>query len=231
MASQLGGMTPTPGLGRRRDTRSDIGLVGELGLHGDGIVSRNRPRGAAPGRRGYAPPVHGCRRRLPCGFVEAPDTGDRWLAITAEILDIGAAHDWAVLSGCGAVVVFTGTVRDHAEGRDDVTALTYEAYEERVVAVFDEIVAEARRRWPDTGRVVAHHRTGRLELGEVSVLVAVSAPHRPGAFEAARYVIDALKASAPIWKREHWSGGEDWGTGAQIPVEPGSVPGPSGSAS
>jgi molybdopterin synthase catalytic subunit len=163
--------------------------------------------------------------------VEPPDTGDRWLALTSDTLEVATAHDWAVMAGCGAVVVFTGTVRDHAEGRDDVTALTYEAYEDKVVAVLDDIVEEARRRWPDIGRVVAHHRIGRLDLGEVSVLVAVSAPHRPEGFEAARYVIDALKASAPIWKREHWSGGEDWGTGAQAPVDPRKVPGPGESRS
>ncbi|MGA0231160.1 MAG: molybdenum cofactor biosynthesis protein MoaE, partial [Ilumatobacteraceae bacterium] len=85
--------------------------------------------------------------------------------------------------------------------------MTYEAYEEQVTETFTEIVAELRRRWPNAGRVVMLHRVGTLGLGESSVVVAVSAPHRPEAFEAARYGIDALKASAPIWKHEIWSGG------------------------
>lgn len=152
---------------------------------------------------------------VPCHSVHSPPDADRWLALTQEPLDVSGAHDWAVLPQCGAVVVFSGTVRDHAEGRDDVVALTYEAYEEQVVPRLDAIADEVRLRWPSTGRIAAHHRVGRLELGDVSVLVAVSAAHRPEAFEAARYAIDALKASVPIWKREHWSGGNDWGTGAQ----------------
>lgn len=147
--------------------------------------------------------------------MEPPCDGDRWLALTSDVLDVSRAHDWAVRPECGAVVVFTGTVRDHAEGRSDVVALTYEAYDEQVVPRLHAIVDEVLERWPSVGRVVAHHRVGRLELGEVSVLVAVSAGHRPEAFEAARYGIDALKAAVPIWKQEHWSGGDDWGTGAQ----------------
>ena len=147
--------------------------------------------------------------------VEAPADGDRWLALTDEPLDVTTAHDWAVRPDCGAVVVFTGTVRDHAEGRHDVVALTYEAYDEQVVPRLGAIADEVVRRWPSAGRIVAHHRIGRLALGEVSVLVAVSAAHRPEAFEAARYAIDALKATVPIWKREHWADGDDWGTGAQ----------------
>ena len=141
-------------------------------------------------------------------------------------LDVGAVHDWAVAPSCGAVVAFSGTVRDHADGRDDVTALTYEAYEERVVPVLETIAAEMRRRWPDVARIALLHRVGRLGLGESSVLVVVSAGHRPAAFDAARYGIDALKASAPIWKREHWRDGDDWGTGARAAVDPRTVGAP-----
>jgi molybdopterin synthase catalytic subunit len=159
--------------------------------------------------------------------VKPPCDGDRWLALTSDVLDVARAHDWVVRPDCGAVVVFTGTVRDHAEGRTDVVALTYEAYDEQVVPRLEAIVDEARKRWPSVARVVAHHRVGRLELGEVSVLVAVSAGHRPEAFEAARYVIDALKAAVPIWKQEHWSGGDDWGTGAQLIVTADAVSEPS----
>jgi molybdopterin synthase catalytic subunit len=156
--------------------------------------------------------------------VQAPGTGETWIGVTDDALSVGAAYDWCVLPSCGAVVVFSGTVRDHAEGREGVDHLTYEAYEEQAVAKMGELVDELRRRWPMVGRVVLLHRTGRLELGESSVLVVVSSPHRPEAFEAARFGIDALKASVPIWKHEVWDGGEDWALGAQQLVEASAVP-------
>jgi molybdopterin synthase catalytic subunit len=109
----------------------------------------------------------------------------------------------------GAVVLFVGTVRDHSEGRDGVTHLEYEAYQEVVERKIAEVVSEARQRWP-LDKVAAVHRTGSLSVGEVSVAVAVGAAHRVEAFAAARYVIDELKARAPIWKKEHWPGGADW---------------------
>jgi molybdopterin synthase catalytic subunit len=148
--------------------------------------------------------------------VRPPSIGDSWFTLTDEPLPVGAAYDWCVLPSCGAVVLFSGTVRDHAQDldgnlREGVSELTYEAYDEQVLPRFAEIDRELRRQWPHTGRVVLWHRTGSLALGESSVIAAVSAPHRPEAFEAARFAIDALKASAPIWKRERWDGGDDWG--------------------
>lgn len=142
---------------------------------------------------------------------------------------MGAVYEWCLQPQCGAVVLFSGTVRDHAvdergEVRPDVTHLTYEAYDSQVVPAFEAIEVELRSRWPETGRVALLHRTGRLGLMESSVLVAVSAPHRPEAFEAARFAIDALKATAPIWKHEVWAGGADWGTGAHDLVAPEAVP-------
>jgi molybdopterin synthase catalytic subunit len=151
-------------------------------------------------------------------------TDDHWFALTSDVLSIGEAHDWAVRPECGAVVVFSGTVRDHAEEagvrRDGVTHLVYEAYDEQVLPRFAAIVDEMRVRWSDLGRVVLWHRVGRLELGESSVVVAVSAPHRPDAFTAARFAIDAVKSAAPIWKLEEWSGGRDWGTGSNEITRP-----------
>lgn len=155
--------------------------------------------------------------------MQTPPQAREWLSLTEDELPIGAAYEWAVLPGCGAVVLFSGTVRDHAEGRSDVEHLTYEAYEEQTVAVFGRIVEELRVRWPDTGRVALLHRIGRLEIGESSVLVVVSAPHRGAAFDAARYAIDAVKASAPIWKHEVWADGSDWGTGASELIDPAAV--------
>ncbi len=147
--------------------------------------------------------------------VLPPNRGNEWFALTQEALPVGAAYDWAVRPACGAVVVFSGTVRDHAEGRPGVEQLEYEAYDDAVMRRFAEIAAEARRRWPTIGRIALLHRVGSLAVGESAVVTAVSAPHRGDAFEAARFAIDTLKSSAPIWKRETWSDGVDWGTGAQ----------------
>ena len=146
--------------------------------------------------------------------VQPPATGDDWVALTDETLPIDAAYQWAVRPDCGAVVLFSGTVRDHAEGRPGVTSLEYEAYAEQVEPRLAAIADDIRRRWPDTGRVALLHRIGLLELGECSVVVIASAPHRGEAFDAARYGIDTLKATVPIWKREVWSDGSAWGLDA-----------------
>ncbi len=147
--------------------------------------------------------------------VQPPGDGRDWLAITTESLPVGAAYEWSVLPSCGAVVCFVGTVRDHAEGRSGVSSLHYEAYIEQAARKLSEIAAEARLRWRDLGRLTMLHRVGEVALGEASVVVAVSAPHRAEAFAAARVCIDTLKASLPVWKRETWEGGVDWGTGAR----------------
>ena len=146
--------------------------------------------------------------------MEAPNESDEWFGLTEQPLPIGHAYEWAVRPDCGAVVLFSGTIRDHAEGRAGVEHLTYEAYEEHAVPRFAAIGDEIRRRWPTVGRLGLLHRTGRMEIGDSSVIAVVSSPHRPEAFEAARYAIDALKESVPIWKYEVWADGEDWGTGA-----------------
>jgi molybdopterin synthase catalytic subunit len=164
---------------------------------------RTEPRGRrGGGAHGYDAPV------------QPPSDRDDWLGVTESALEVGAAYDWAVRPDCGAVVLFSGTVRDHADGRAGVEHLTYEAYEEQVGPKLQAIADEARQRWPELGRLVLLHRLGRMELGESSVLSVVSAPHRPEAFAAARFTIDALKASVPIWKHEVWADGAGWGTGA-----------------
>jgi molybdopterin synthase catalytic subunit len=148
--------------------------------------------------------------QLPLGVVTSPDT-DTWLALSADALAPGVVHDWAIRPDCGAVVLFTGTVRDHAEGRAGVSLLEYEAYTEQVEPKLAAIAEEARSRWDGLGRIALLHRVGPLELSEVAVVVAVSAPHRGEAFEAARWCIDTVKSTVPIWKKERWEGGEDWG--------------------
>ncbi len=146
-------------------------------------------------------------------------TGDNWLELTNEPLPVERALAWVERPSCGAVACFVGTVRDHADGRKGVQAIDYEAYEQHVLPRFEAIVATARERWPDLARALVWHRVGHLELGEASVVVVVSTPHRAEAFEACRYLIDTLKATAPIWKRETWEGGTDWSRAAR-PIEP-----------
>jgi molybdopterin synthase catalytic subunit len=141
--------------------------------------------------------------------------GDDWVGLSSGPLPVAAAGEWAVLPRCGAVVTFTGTVRDQAEGREGVTHLHYEAYEDQVAPRLAALATEIRRRWPDVGRVVLLHRSGEVCLTEAAVIVVVSAPHREVAFDAARFGIDALKATVPIWKREHTPAGEAWGSGAR----------------
>jgi molybdopterin synthase catalytic subunit len=144
--------------------------------------------------------------------VHPPAFGDDWIGLEAEPLPVDAALGWSVRPDCGAQVLFSGTVRDHAEGRPGVSQLEYEAYVDQVKPRLLRIAGEARSRWPALGRIVLLHRIGVLSVGECSVLVVVSSPHRPEAFEAARWCIDTLKATVPIWKRETWEGGVDWGT-------------------
>lgn len=147
--------------------------------------------------------------------LEPPAHGDDWLALHDGPLPSDTAMRWATRPDCGAVVVFAGTVRDHAEGRTGVTKLEYEAYEEHAVPKLGAIASGVRRQWPAVGRVALLHRIGAVPLGEPSVLVVVSAPHRAEAFEAARWSIDTLKESVPIWKREFWGSSSDWANGAR----------------
>jgi molybdopterin synthase catalytic subunit len=150
--------------------------------------------------------------------VPIPADSRDWVALFDASLPIDEAVDWATLPSAGAVVTFTGVVRDESEGRPGVVSLDYEAYEGQAERVMAEIVEDARTRWPDLARVALLHRTGNVRLREPSVAVVVSSPHRADAFDAARYCIDTLKVSAPIWKREHWAEGADWAEQA-VPIE------------
>jgi molybdopterin synthase catalytic subunit len=151
-------------------------------------------------------------------ILSAPSSDD-WVALSDQPLDVAAASDWVGVPGCGAVVVFSGLVRDHAEGTTGVTHIDYEAYAEQVVPRLDELAREMRRRWPDLGRVVLWHREGRVQLSESSVVIAVSTPHRAEAFAACQFGIDTLKATVPIWKKEHGEGGAEWARASQHVTE------------
>jgi len=127
-------------------------------------------------------------------------------AITIAPLSVGDIYTLADDRASGAVVIMSGTVRNQTDGQA-VVALEYQAYEPMAVRVFQQIAAEIRRQWPNANRIVIHHRIGRLQVGEISVLVAVGCPHRGEAFAACQYAIDTLKHNAPIWKKEHWADG------------------------
>ena len=114
----------------------------------------------------------------------------------------------------GAVATFAGTVRDHHQGQA-VAFLEYEAYESMALRVLGEVLDEAAAQWP-IDRATAHHRLGRLEIGEISIGIAVSSAHRGPAFEALRYVIDELKVRVPIWKRETGPDGTHWIEGPDL---------------
>ncbi|MGZ8761699.1 MAG: molybdenum cofactor biosynthesis protein MoaE [Acidimicrobiia bacterium] len=137
------------------------------------------------------------------------------IALTREPLPVAELTDWATTPGSGAVVMFLGVVRDHADGRVGVTGLSYEAYEEAAAGRLAAVAGGARARWPEVQRIALVHRLGDLALSEASVLVVVSAPHRGVAFDAARFCIDTLKETVPIWKREHWSDGSAWSDAAR----------------
>ena len=129
-------------------------------------------------------------------IVEQPLSPD---AVAASVGDPAA----------GGIVIFSGVVRNEKDGRP-VKYLEYEAHAPMAEAKMREIGAAVRRRWPTVTAVTMLHRIGRLEIGESSVVIAVSAAHRSEAFEACHYAIDALKQSVPVWKKEHFEDGEVW---------------------
>jgi molybdopterin synthase catalytic subunit len=128
--------------------------------------------------------------------------------IVTETIDPGAVIAAVGHAGAGAVVTFIGTTRDHNDGRR-VTVLEYEAYPEMAIAEMRKIGEAARRQWT-IDRVAIVHRIGVVPIGAASVVIGVSAGHRRAAFEACHFVIDRLKAAVPIWKKEHFEGGEIW---------------------
>lgn len=138
--------------------------------------------------------------------------------LTDGIIDYQQLTEQVRSTQAGAVVLFLGTVREMTQGRQTL-ALDYDAFPEMAVAKMEELEAEVRDRWAVTD-VGIIHRLGHLELGEVSVAVAVSSPHRELAFEAGKYLIDTLKVTVPAWKKENWSDGTtEWvhpGTGEAV---------------
>ena len=128
--------------------------------------------------------------------------------VTAEPLDAQRLVDHVRRAEAGAIALFYGVVRNENLGRR-VLYLKYDAYPEMATKVMRQIADEVRQRFSLTD-IAIQHRTGRLEIGETSLLVAVSAPHRKEAFEACHALVDRFKEVVPIWKKEVWEGGEEW---------------------
>lgn len=128
--------------------------------------------------------------------------------VVDQPIDERAVADSVADPGAGAVCTFSGVVRDNSKGKR-VLYLEYEAYPEMAIKQMQLIADEIRQRWGIT-HVSMVHRTGRLQIGEASVCIALSAAHRGEAFEACRYAIDRLKQIVPVWKKEVWEGGEYW---------------------
>jgi molybdopterin synthase catalytic subunit len=143
---------------------------------------------------------------------------EKLFEITAAPLSIDEVNRRVTSPAAGAIITFTGIVRGTNQGRQ-VRYLEYEAYPEMAEVVLAQIGDEVKARW-EVEAVAIAHRTGRLEIGEASVVIAIAAGHRQGAFEAGRYAIDRIKQILPVWKKEYFEGGEVWIEGPSQPPEP-----------
>jgi molybdopterin synthase catalytic subunit len=143
--------------------------------------------------------------------------------VTLDRLDPDAISELVSRPEAGAVVLFSGVVRNNNLGRG-VRYLEYDAYPPLAERTLADIAAEVRKRW-DVTEVAIHHRIGHLEIGEASLLVAVSAPHRAEAFESCHYCVDRVKQLVPVWKKEVWEDGEAWIEGTPVvPPNPAGTP-------
>jgi len=138
-----------------------------------------------------------------------PVSGGAESGLTDRPIDVFALEAKVAMPAHGALVTFVGRARDHADDGRIVLELEYEVYPEMAAAVLAEIAAEAERRWPGSAVAVVH-RTGIVPLGEAAVAIVAAAPHRAEAFEASRFVIEAIKERLPIWKRERFADGSEW---------------------
>jgi molybdopterin synthase catalytic subunit len=130
------------------------------------------------------------------------------IEITAQPIDIQKITEAATHKNAGAVNVFIGTVRNQTAGKA-VVKLEYEAYEPMAISEIQKVIDAAREKWPVTGWAISH-RVGTLVPGEVAVVVAISTPHRRDSFEACQFIIDTLKKTVPIWKKEFFQDGDQW---------------------
>ena len=159
------------------------------------------------------PPVSG-------GAAESDDDVARrdFFELTTEEIDVGAVARRVVPPDCGATVTLDGYVREWTRGRRTLH-LVYEAYAPMALAELRRLGRRVRAQFPEVSHVGVVHRTGRLEIGETSVVISVAAPHRRAAFEACEWAIRELKRTVPIWKKEFYEGGEVWVEGEGAPEE------------
>jgi molybdopterin synthase catalytic subunit len=156
----------------------------------------------------YAPAEQRLRDGDEVALIPPVAGGETLFNVTDEPIDLAAVAASVAHDGAGAVVTFSGTVRDNARGRT-VRLLEYEAYPEAAEKMLARIGDEIAERWEVNG-VAITHRVGRLQVGEASVAIAVSSPHRAEAFDACRYAIERIKQIVPIWKKEFYGDGETW---------------------
>ncbi len=130
------------------------------------------------------------------------------IKISSEPLDVQSCIAWAMSPESGGIDVFIGTVRNTTKGKQ-VVRLEFEAYESMALKEMEKIAAYSLAKWP-VHKILIHHRTGALSVGEIPVIIVVSAAHRAAAFDACRYAIDTLKETVPIWKKEVFEDGERW---------------------
>jgi molybdopterin synthase catalytic subunit len=130
------------------------------------------------------------------------------IKLSVSTLNVQDCVDWVLSPDAGGIDVFIGTVRNVTKGKS-VFRLEFEAYEKMAISEMEKITEKAFTLWP-VKKILIHHRTGVLQIGEIPVIIAVSAAHRDVAFEACRYIIDTLKQTVPIWKKEIFEDGETW---------------------
>jgi len=189
---------------------SDYGSVVMYAVNAEYVPPEHRLRDGD--ELALIPPVSG-------GARACPEPVEGLFEITASVLEPERLVTQVRKDESGAVVLFYGVVRNENMGRR-VLYLEYDAYPEMAEKVMRQIAGEAMERWP-LSDIAMQHRTGRLEIGETSLLIAVSSAHRKEAFEAGQYLVDRFKEVVPIWKKEVWEGGEVWIEGETVPKEGG----------
>jgi molybdopterin synthase catalytic subunit len=130
------------------------------------------------------------------------------IKLSVSTLNVQECVDWVMSPETGGIDVFVGTVRNATKGKA-VMRLEFEAYLKMAVSELEKIAQQALKQWP-VQKILIHHRTGILQIGEIPVIIAVAAAHRDAAFDACRYIIDTLKQTVPIWKKEIFEDGEVW---------------------
>ena len=143
------------------------------------------------------------------------DNANEWVAVSSESLRPNDLAAWVTRPDCGAVVTFSGVASTTSTVDHEIVELDYETDIALAESRIRAVTAAARERWPVVGAIAVHHRIGTVGISEPAVVVAVSAPHRREAFDAAQFCIDAVKRTVPMWKREVWQGGSSWSEEAQ----------------